>query len=225
LAGLVFATFLATGAASASSFVTPEPMTAKLGPSMILLGEPAAKPVAASDRADPAEKTVAAAIDKAPLDYPFPDGDAAAIRAPDKVAVETPLNYPAPAGEAAGTNSPSASEVTFVRVSASILAMAETKPVVSFEHVAAVDKDTAGDEADRRNPFDPLPTVIRGGVVDDGGSVEVSVPAAPAKKPAAMAPTQSASSSPQPSRQPDAPRPSPMPAPPPANIIPQTKVQ
>jgi hypothetical protein len=224
LEGLVFATFLATGAASASSFVTPEPMTAKLGPSMILLGEPAAKPVAASDRADPAEKTVAAAIDKAPLDYPFPSG-AAPIRVPGKVAVETLLNYPAPVGEATGTGSPSISEVRFVHVSASILAMAEAEPVISFEHVAAVDKDTAGDEADRRNPFDPLPTVIRGGVVDNDGPAEVSVPAAPAKKPAAMAPTQSASSSPQPSRQPDAPRPSPTPAPPPANIIPQTKVQ
>jgi hypothetical protein len=224
LGGLVFATFLATGAASASSFVTPEPMTAKLGPSMILLGEPAAKPVAASDRADPAEKTVAAAIDKAPLDYPFPSG-AAPIRVPGKVAVETPLNYPAPAGEAAGTSSPSASEVTFVRISASIVAMAETEPVVSFEHVAAVGKGSADDEADRRNPFDPLPTVIRGGVVDDGGSAEASVPAAPVKKPAAMAPRQSASSSPQPSKEPDAPVPLPTPAPPPANIIPQTKVR
>jgi hypothetical protein len=223
LAGLVFATFLTTGAASASSFVTPEPMTAKLGPSMILLGEPAAKQMAASDRPDPAE-TVAAAIDKAPLDYPFPGG-AAPIRVPGKVAVETPLNYPAPAGEAAGTSSPSASEVTFVRISASIVAMAETEPVVSFEHVAAVGKDSADNEADRRNPFDPLPTVIRGGVVDDGGSAEASVPAAPVKKPAAMAPRQSASSSPQPSKEPDAPVPLPTPAPPPANIIPQTKVR
>src|SRR6185312_5332576 len=136
IAGLVFATLLTTGAASASSFVTPEPMTAKLGPSMILLGEPAAKPVAASDRADPA-KAVAAAIDKAPLDYPFPGGGAAAIHVPDKVAVETPPNYPDPVGEMAGTGSPSASEVTFVHVSASIVAMVEAEPTISFEHVAA----------------------------------------------------------------------------------------
>ncbi|MBN9065317.1 MAG: hypothetical protein J0H60_02280, partial [Rhizobiales bacterium] len=93
IAGLVFATFLTTGAASASSFVTPEPMTAKLGPSMIALGEP----VAAASQPAPDEK-IAKAIDRTPLEYPLPGGKVPVFRASGKIVVRTPLNYPAPAG-------------------------------------------------------------------------------------------------------------------------------
>ena len=97
-AGLVFATFLTTGAASASSFVTPEPMTAKLGPSMIALGEPASEPVAAASQPAPDEK-IAKAIDRTPLEYPLPGGKVPVFRASGKIVVRTPLNYPAPASD------------------------------------------------------------------------------------------------------------------------------
>jgi hypothetical protein len=206
IAGLVFATLLTTGAASASSFVTPEPMTAKLGPSMVMLGEPADRPIAAIDRTKPTralDKTVATATDEAPLDYPFP-GD----------------RRPASAQPAGGAD--------FVRVSASIIAMAEPEPAVSFEQVAAVDKDADDSEAERqRDLFGPLPTVIRGGVVDNGGPAEISAPSVQAEKPSQspVASRQAASSSQQPPKQPDVPIPSPTPAPLPANIIPQTKIQ
>ena len=189
-AGLVFSTFLATGAASASSFVTPEPMTAKLGPSMITLGEPAAS----GSMAKPAE-TIAKTLDETPLDYPPPGGHSTIAPAPD---------------------------VNFVRVSASIIAMAEPQPAVSFEQVAAVDKEASDDEAGQREFFGPLPTVMRGGVVDYGGSAAVTVPVQPAKKPASR---QTASSSRQPSPPPEVPIPSPTPAPPPAGVIPQAKIQ
>jgi hypothetical protein len=162
-------------------------MTAKLGPSMIMLGGPAIKSATASNRTKPAE-TIAAAIDEAPLDYPFPGSKGSAGLTP-------------------------AGDAEFVRVSASIIAMAEPEPWVSFEQVAAVDKDTDDNEAERRREFfGPLPTVIRGGVVDNGGSAPATVPAAS---------SQSASSSRQPQNKPD----TPPPAPPPASIVPQTKIQ
>lgn len=218
IAGLVFATLLTTGAASASSFVTPEPMTAKLSPSMILLGEPAAQRSIASDRTEPAgtpAKAVASAIDRTPLAYPFPGSE-----------------------HREGTRA--AGDADFVRISPSIIAMtAEPEPAVSFEQVAAVGKDAGEDE--QRNAPGPEPTVIRGGVVDNGGTAEASVPAAHRQQqtvasrpapaagtraaPEAAASSQSASSSPQQPREPDVPVPSPTPAPLPANIIPQTKIQ
>jgi hypothetical protein len=158
---------------------------------MIMLGEPASASVATGDQPRPAE-TIATAIEEATLDYPFPGSKGTAGFTP-------------------------AGDADFVRVSASIIAMAKPEPAVSLEHVAAVDKGADDSEAEeRREFFDPFPTVIRGGVVDNGASAQAPVPAAP---------SQSASSSRQPPRQPDAPAPSPTPAPPPANIIPQTKVQ
>jgi hypothetical protein len=176
---------------------------------MIILGEPADRQMAANDHAEPAEtpgKTIAAVVDEAPLDYPFPGS-----------------KRPAGARPAGGAD--------FVRVSASIIAMAEPEPAISFEQVAAVDKDADDSAAEKqRELFGPLPTVIRGGVVDNGGPAEVSVPSVPVEKPVAknlspMAGGQAASSSQQPPKQPDVPIPSPTPAPPPANIIPQTKIQ
>jgi hypothetical protein len=244
IAGLVFATLVATGTASASSFVTPEPMTAKLGPSMVFLGAPA--DAAAAD--DPAKvpSTVANALDITPLDYPFPGRKAPPVvqipdrQTPDKIAGLTPLNYPAPIAPAVAAG---AADADFVRISPSIIAMAEPEPAVSFEQVAAVDKDSTGEESEeaaRHDLFGPLPTVIRGGVVDDGSGAQFSAPAAPEKPmarnhaPAASRPGSASSQVPSspaasepalPPKQPDVPIPSPTPAPPPANIIPETKIQ
>jgi len=234
-AGLVFATFLTTGAASASSFVTPEPMTAKLGPSMIALGEP----VAAASQPAPDEK-IAKAIDRTPLEYPLPGGKVPVFRASGKIVVRTPLNYPAPAGDPKPAEAaPSPADVSFVKVSPSIIAMAP-EPAVSFEEVAAVGDDAADAEASRRDLFGSGPTVIRAGVINDGGATAVSVPG-PAKKqataryssamggsqPAAnsYAAPQTAASQQAPSKQPDVPIPSPTPAPPPSNIIPEAKIR
>jgi hypothetical protein len=221
-------------------------MTAKLGPSMIFLGAPA--DAAAAD--DPAKVpgTVAKALDAAPLDYPFPGGKAPPAvqtrgrHAPDRIAGLTPLNYPAPIAPDAAGETPA--DTDFVRISPSIIAMAEPDPAVSFEQVAAVDKDgngsESGEETARRDFFGSLPTVIRGGVIGDGGGAQFSAPAAPSEKPAqnhtpAMArsgfahsqaaPSDAASSPAQPAKQPDVPIPSPTPAPPPANIIPEAKIQ
>src|SRR5690606_28502554 len=150
IAGLVFATLLTTGAASASSFVTPEPMTARLGPSMIMVGEPAEASVATSAAAGDQPR-------EAPLDHPFPGGKGSAVFTP-------------------------AGDDDFDRVSASIIAMANPEPAVSLEHVAAVDKDPDDSEAEqRREFFGPLPTVIRGGVVDNGAPAQAPVPGAPSQ--------------------------------------------
>jgi hypothetical protein len=171
---------------------------------MIELGEPASAP------------GVVTAVDEAPLEYPFPGGKVPIIRASDRIVSGIPLNYPAPVASAE-TGVPAVTDVTFVKISHSIIAMAAPEPPVSFEEVAAVDKGADDSEAEeRREFFGPVPTVIRGGVVDNGASAQAPVPAAP---------SQSAPSSRQPPRQPDAPAPSPTPAPPPASIIPQTKVQ
>ena len=237
-AGLVFATFLMTGAASASSFVTPEPMTAKLGPSMIALGEPASEPVAAASQPVP-DETAAKAIDRTPLEYPFPGGKVPVVRASGKIAIRTPLNYPAPAGDPKPAEAaPSPTDVTFVKISPSIIAMTP-EPAVSFEEVAAVGDDAADADASRRDLFGAGPTVIRGGVVNDGAAA-ASVPAAPAKKQAtaqhspamggarpasSYATPQAAASQQAPSKQPDVPIPSPTPAPPPSNIIPEAKIR
>jgi len=138
----------------------------------------------------------------------------------------TTKHQPAPAGAA-----------DFVRISPSVIA-----PAVSFEHVSAANKDESNEEAEGRGLFGSIPTVIRGGVVDNGGSTEVSAPAEPAKKPetrnrapavaeSGPAPSQAApsssetTSSPPPPKQADVPIPSPTPAPPPPNIIPQAKIQ
>jgi len=213
-------------------------MTAKLGPSMIALGEPASAPIVAETPAAPAD-AVAAAIDEAPLQYPFPGGKVPIIRASSRIVARTPLNYPAPAAPAPARVP--ATDVTFVKVSPSIIAMAEPEPPVSFEEVAALDRGT--EEISSQPHFlAPLPTVIRGGVVDEGGAGGVSMPAAPTKKPATAqrssstanaqsapggyaVPQTSTSAPPSPPRQPDVPIPSPTPAPPPAGIIPQAKIQ
>jgi hypothetical protein len=205
-------------------------MTAKLGPSMIALGEPVSEPAAT-------------AISEEPLEYPFPGGKVPIIRASDRIVSRAPLNYPAPVapGEAGSAGHPPIRDATFVQVSASIIAMAEPEPAVSFEQVAAVDNDAGGTEANRRELLGPGPTVIRGGVVDDGSMAHISVPAAPARKPATVqrpssvastqgapgrsASPQAASSSRQQPSQPDVPIPSPTPAPPPPDIIPQTRLQ
>jgi hypothetical protein len=237
LAGLVFMTLLMTGAASASSFVTPEPMTAKLGPSMIALGEPASAPVVATDiQAEPAgtAEAVAAVVDEAPLEYPFPGGKVPIIRASDRIVSGTPLNYPAPAAQAEAT-APPATDVTFVKVSHSIIAMAAPEPPVSFEEVAAVDQEADEETSGQPGPIGPLPTVIRGGVVDEGGAGQAAMPAEPAKKPAMAAARQAPAQHAAPQaaegssqalpRKPDLPIPSPTPAPPPAGIVPQAKIQ
>jgi hypothetical protein len=114
------------------------------------------------------------------------------------------------------------------------------EPAVSFEEVAAVGDDAADAEASRRDLFGSGPTVIRAGVINDGGATAVSVPG-PAKKqataryssamggsqPAAnsYAAPQTAASQQAPSKQPDVPIPSPTPAPPPSNIIPEAKIR
>jgi hypothetical protein len=109
--------------------------------------------------------------------------------------------------------------------------MAEPEPAVSFEEVAAVDKDATDAGTSGHETFGPGPTVIRGGVVDNGDAAPISVPAAPPKKPAivqrpaAMANAQPAASSQAAPKKPDVPIPSQTPAPPPAGIIPQAKVQ
>jgi hypothetical protein len=125
---------------------------------------------------------------------------------------------------------------TFVKVSPSIIAMAEPEPAVSLEEVASVDKDTDA-ETSQHETFGPGPTVIRGGVVDNGDAAPISLPAAPAKKPAIVqrpsaeanaqpaASSQAAASSQPAPKKPDVPIPSPTPAPPPAGIIPQAKIQ
>jgi hypothetical protein len=200
IAGLVFTTLLMTGAASASSFVTPQPMTAKLGPSMIALGEPAAA-VNEPGSAGP----IAGALDASPLDYPFPGGKAPIVRGPG-IAVETPLNYPAPIGSAetdsARVEPRTPDNVDFVQISPSIIAMAAPEPVVSYEHVAAVD-DGGGDGVPvQHNIFGPGPTVIRGGVVDNGGA------------PTEQAPTKAAQNADMTGKEPDDGAP---PAPPPSN--------
>jgi hypothetical protein len=212
-------------------------MTAKLGPSMIALGEPADDPVAANSRAGPAP-TVARTADETPLEYPFPGGTVPIIRTSDKTAGAASPGHPVPAADAKPVEAaqPSAGE-TFVRISPSIIAMAEPEPAVSFEEVAAVGKDTADAGASGRETFGPGPTVIRGGVVDNGDATPISVPAAQAKRPAivqrpaamanaqsAASPQAAASSQPAP-KKPEVPIPSPTPAPPPAGIIPQAKIQ
>jgi hypothetical protein len=167
---------------------------------MIMLGEPAARPDAANDQSRPAD-TIASTIDEAPLDYPFPGGKNDA-------------------------GSASEGEASFVRISASIIAMAEPGPPVSFEQVAAVDEDTSESEAEqRREFFGPLPTVIRGGIIGNGGSARASVPTQKpvvANRPSSEASRGNASSSRQPSREPV---PSPTPEPPPAGVLPQTRIQ
>jgi hypothetical protein len=195
-------------------------MTAKLGPSMIELGEPASAP------------GVVTAVDEAPLEYPFPGGKVPIIRASDRIVSGIPLNYPAPVASAE-TGVPAVTDVTFVKISHSIIAMAAPEPPVSFEEVAAVDQDADEETSSQPSPDGPLPTVIRGGVVDEGGAGQASMPAEPGKKPAMadaqQAPAQPAAPQAESSqtlpRKPDLPVPSPTPAPPPAGIVPQAKIQ
>jgi hypothetical protein len=230
IAGLALATLLTTGAASASSFITPEALTTKLSPSIVVLGEP----VAASSHAKTDER-LASEVAQAPLEYPFPGGKAPIVRASDKIVVRTPLNYPAPAGGPKPA-SPAAA-ASFIQVSPSIIAMAAPEPAISFEEVASVGASGDEEKSATAEDFGRTPTVIRGGVVGEAGSV--STPAAPAKKPATvqrgstMADAQSApegqaapQDSPQGSpKEPGQPIPSPTPAPPPANIIPEAKIR
>src|SRR6185312_17411082 len=101
---------------------------------------------------------------------------------------------------------------------------------ISFEEVASVNAGSDGDETSRQSNFlEPVPTVIRGGVVNDAnGAAQVSAPAAPTKKPATAqrsastanaqsapsgyAAPQTSASEPPPPKQPDVPIPSPTPA-------------
>jgi hypothetical protein len=230
---LALATLLTTGAASASSFIAPEALTTKLSPSIVVLGEPAGEPVAVVSEAKRNDK-LAEAVGQAPLEYPFPGGKAPIVRASDKIVVRTPLNYPAPAG---GTKPASPAAASFIQVSPSIIAMAAPEPAISFEEVASVGASGDEEKSATAEDFGRTPTVIRGGVVGEAGSV--STPAAPAKKPATvqrgstMAGAQSApegqaapQDSPQGSpKEPGQPIPSPTPAPPPANIIPEAKIR
>jgi hypothetical protein len=223
-AGLVVTTLLMTGAASASSFVMPEAMSATLGPSMIALGEPASEPAAAENRTTAAD-AIAKAIDQDPLEYPFPGGKPPLVGSSDGIAGETPLNYPAPVSTALsagnGGSFQAVGDVDFIEVSHSIIAMAP-EPGISFEQVAAVDKDAGDDdETVRHGIFGPGPTVIRGGVVDDGSAAEVTVPDTPAQRPAVASSAHEAPASPPP-EQPGEPTYTP---PPPPGGMPRTKVQ
>jgi hypothetical protein len=202
---------------------------------MIMVGEAAGEPVAAA--AKPTEK-MDAAVDSAPLEYPFPGGRVPIIRASDRVVVATPLSYPAPsAAPKPAEAAPPSTEVSFTRVSASIIAMAAPEPAISFEEVASVDESEDEEAARRAESYGPGPTVIRGGVVGESGSV--STPAVPMSKPAAVqrgpatGGTRSASAGGTPpaagpaqeSPKQDLPIPSPTPAAPPADIIPEAKIR
>jgi hypothetical protein len=240
-AAIFLTAFLMADAASASSFVVLAPMQEKLGPSMIALGAPAA----AEDRTKNAEAGPAPAAPAiaTTLDYPYPGGKAPIIRASALSVDPTPLDHPAPPSQGHPKKSApdyqAAANVRFVKVSSSIIAMAD--PAVSFEEVSAIDKPQNVDG----HSYSAGPMVIRGGIVGNAFGPSPNQPvtvvapkaAAPAsaKKPATSTGARSAASAssaaastpaaPAKKEEPPVPIPSPTPAPPPANIVPQAKIE
>lgn len=137
LAAAFVVTCAAMGTASASSFVTLKPMTQKLGPSMIAVGEPA--PAAAASAVVKTE-----APDIVVLGEPRPQRKDDAPQTASAPPVSRTV-----AAEPGGD---------FLSISPSVIAMAEPVAPVAYEEVAAID-------APRH--FDPVPMVIRGGIVGD----------------------------------------------------------